>query len=116
MNDKITNSVCRLSAEPVLGQVMRNITVLRLDRMGGLASGNKVFKLRRVLAAAKQQGVSCILSFGGAWSNHLHALAAMGAREGLQTIGVVRGAEADTAMLRDVRRWGMQVVSLGDNR
>jgi 1-aminocyclopropane-1-carboxylate deaminase/D-cysteine desulfhydrase-like pyridoxal-dependent ACC family enzyme len=112
MTDNISNSVFRLSAEPVLGQVMQNITVLRLDRMGGLAPGNKAFKLRRVLAAAKQQGVSRILSFGGAWSNHLHALAAMGAREGLQTIGVVRGTEADTAMLRDVRRWGMQVVSV----
>ena len=112
MTDKNSNAVSRLTAEPVLGQAMNNITVLRLDRMGGLAPGNKVFKLRQVIARAKQQGISRIVSFGGAWSNHLHALAAVGAREGLETIGVVRGAEADTATLRDARRWGMQVVSV----
>ncbi|QFU76403.1 pyridoxal-phosphate dependent enzyme [Halioglobus maricola] len=102
----------RLNQLPVLGQAMGNITVLRLDQLGGNAPGNKVFKLRYNLQKLQQSGESRVLSFGGAWSNHLHALAAVGAEHGLETIGVVRGGEVQTAMLDDARRWGMQIVKI----
>jgi len=87
-----------------------NVHVLRLDRTGGAAPGNKAFKLRYNLARAKAQGHTRILSFGGAWSNHLHALAAVGAELGLETVGILRGGETPTAMLEDVARWGMHIV------
>ncbi|GAA0784397.1 pyridoxal-phosphate dependent enzyme [Marinobacterium sediminicola] len=52
-----------------------------------------------------------LLSFGGAWSNHLHALAYAGHSLGIKTIGIVRGEPeyAANAMLSDARRWGMQL-------
>ncbi|WP_076000847.1 1-aminocyclopropane-1-carboxylate deaminase/D-cysteine desulfhydrase [Pseudohalioglobus lutimaris] len=100
----------QLCADPVLGVSMRNVTVLRLDLLGGSAPGNKVFKLRGSLRAAQARGIKRILSFGGAWSNHLHALAAVGAELDLETVGVVRGAETETPALEDMRRWGMQIV------
>jgi 1-aminocyclopropane-1-carboxylate deaminase len=45
------------------------------------------------LLEAKQLGYKTILSFGGAYSNHIHALAAAGNVFGLKTIGIIRGNE-----------------------
>ncbi len=91
---------------------MGNVTLLRLDTGGGLAPGNKQFKLKGNLLEARRLGIDRLLSFGGAWSNHLHALAALGAEQGFATVGIVRGDEniADSAMLADARRWGMQII------
>ena len=102
----------RLGEAPVAGVSMSNVALLRLDTGGGLAPGNKQFKLRANLAAARRLGINRLVSFGGAWSNHLHALAAVGAEQGFATVGIVRGADqgAESATLADARRWGMQIV------
>ncbi len=99
-----------LDATPVLGVSLGNVSMLRLDRMGGAAPGNKSFKLDTYFAEARRLGISRLLSFGGAWSNHLHALAATGQQHGFETIGVVRGEEPETAMLCDARHYGMQLL------
>ena len=70
---------------------MRNVALLRLDQAGGPAPGNKSFKLSGYIAEARSLGITRLVSFGGAWSNHLHALAAAGHHLGLETIGIVRG-------------------------
>ena len=54
------------------------VAVLRLDQIDPLISGNKWFKLTEHLAQARDAGASGIISLGGAYSNHLHALAAAG--------------------------------------
>lgn len=64
----------------------------RDDLLHPLVSGNKWRKLKYNLLAA-EQGVRTLLTFGGAYSNHLHATAAAGRLFGFQTIGVVRGDE-----------------------
>jgi 1-aminocyclopropane-1-carboxylate deaminase len=96
----------------VLGVSLGNVWLLRLDRAGGLAPGNKSFKLKHYLQQAERAGIRRLVSFGGAWSNHLHALAAVGHQHGIETVGIVRAEahEADTAMLADARRWGMRIV------
>jgi 1-aminocyclopropane-1-carboxylate deaminase len=101
-----------LGETPVLGVSLGNVSLLRLDQTGGPAPGNKAFKLAHYFLEARRLGVSRLLSFGGVWSNHLHALAAAGRQHGMQTIGIVRGDEdaPDTAMLSDARRNGMQLV------
>lgn len=101
-----------LSDHPVLGVSMSSVSVLRLDLSGGLAPGNKSYKLEGNISLAKERGLSRILSFGGAWSNHLHALAALGCEQGFETVGVVRGERPDapSAMLCDASNWGMQLV------
>ncbi len=48
---------------------------LHLDRIDPVLSGNKVFKLLGHLQAFEASGKSSLISFGGRWSNHLHALA-----------------------------------------
>ncbi|MFB7413199.1 1-aminocyclopropane-1-carboxylate deaminase/D-cysteine desulfhydrase [Streptomyces sp. NPDC056121] len=55
--------------------------------------GNKWRKLAPNLAAATAAGHGTLLTFGGAYSNHLRATAAAGRLLGLRTIGVVRGQE-----------------------
>jgi len=54
-------------------------------------SGNKWRKLKYNLLKAKQEKKSTLLSFGGAYSNHLHALAAAGKAFDFSTIGIIRG-------------------------
>ncbi len=65
----------------------------RDDCLHPLVSGNKWRKLKYNLLAARQQGFDRLLTFGGAYSNHLYATAAAGRAFGFQTIGIVRGDE-----------------------
>ena len=85
------------------------IDVLRLDRIHPLLSGNKWFKLRWNLIQARQNGQRQILTFGGAWSNHIFATAAAGSLLGFKTIGVIRGEEpqALNPILKFARECGM---------
>lgn len=87
------------------------VGVLRADLVDPALSGNKYFKLLPNLRAAREQGYRTLLSFGGAWSNHLHALALAGRQFGFHTIGVVRGESAGAlnACLQDARDAGMQL-------
>ena len=54
-------------------------------------SGNKARKLKYNLLQAKAEGHTRLLTFGGAYSNHLRAVAAAGQRHGFGTVGLVRG-------------------------
>ena len=87
------------------------LAVLRLDRIDPLISGNKWFKLSGHLAQA--QDAKGIISLGGAWSNHLHALAAAGKRFGFTTVGLLRGHPQDTPTVLDLKALGMQLHWLG---
>jgi 1-aminocyclopropane-1-carboxylate deaminase len=55
--------------------------------------GNKWRKLKYNLASAREQGHQALLTFGGAYSNHIRATAAAGYYFGFATIGVIRGEE-----------------------
>ena len=55
--------------------------------------GNKWRKLKYNLAAAKEQGYTRLLTFGGAFSNHIRATAAAGRHFDFETVGVIRGEE-----------------------
>jgi 1-aminocyclopropane-1-carboxylate deaminase len=55
--------------------------------------GNKWRKLKYNLTAAAEQGQSTLLTFGGAYSNHIRATAAAGYYFGFRTIGIIRGEE-----------------------
>lgn len=89
------------------------VAVLRLDLVDPLISGNKWFKLRPWLELARQQGAPGLVSLGGPWSNHLHALAAAGYREGLATAGLLRGEPQRTATTDDLQAMGMALHWLG---
>lgn len=105
---------------PVFAAAGVELYIKRDDLLDSVCSGNKLYKLHRHLQLANAQGATRLLSFGGAYSNHLHALAALGRRLGLSTIGIVRGerpAQLSPTLL-DAERWGMQLgfVSRSDYR
>ncbi|WP_375472380.1 1-aminocyclopropane-1-carboxylate deaminase/D-cysteine desulfhydrase [uncultured Nostoc sp.] len=70
-----------------------DVYVLRLDLMHPLVNGNKWFKLKYNLLEAKEKNFTTLLTFGGAYSNHIYATAAAGNLFGFRTIGVIRGEE-----------------------
>ena len=81
----------------------------RLDQVFPLASGNKAFKLIGHYLAALRSSKTHLLSFGGAWSNHLHALALLASKAGWRSTAIVRGLYVDleNPMLRDAQNLGM---------
>jgi len=85
------------------------IDILRLDQIHPNISGNKWFKLKYNLQLAAEQGCKQIISFGGAYSNHLHALAYAGKLANLPTLGIVRGEEVINPTLTDCKTWGMDL-------
>lgn len=87
------------------------LDVLRLDLIHPVLSGNKWFKLKYHLQEAMQQHQKGILTFGGAWSNHLVATAVAGQQAGLSTVGIVRGEAPakPSATLQEAKRYGMQL-------
>ncbi len=70
-----------------------SLTIKREDLIHPLISGNKFRKLKFNLLQATQEGFDTILSYGGAFSNHIAAVACAGKAAGLKTVGVVRGEE-----------------------
>ncbi len=65
--------------------------VKREDLADAHFGGNKWRKLKYNLIQARVQGQDTLLTFGGAWSNHIHATAAAGRQYGFNTIGIIRG-------------------------
>ena len=70
-----------------------NLYVLRLDLMHPWVNGNKWFKLKYNLLEAKEKNFTTLLTFGGAYSNHIYETAAAGNLFGFRTIGVIRGEQ-----------------------
>lgn len=94
-----------------LNQYGITLLVRRDDLIDVHQSGNKLYKLFYNLEATKKLGLKKVLSFGGAYSNHLYALAAAGYDCGIQTIGVVRGQRPSrlSPTLQDAEAWGMKL-------
>ncbi|MDO5636710.1 MAG: pyridoxal-phosphate dependent enzyme [Myroides sp.] len=67
--------------------------IKREDVLHNEISGNKFRKLKYNLIEAKELGFTKLLTFGGAYSNHIAAVAAAGRDYGFETIGVIRGDE-----------------------
>jgi 1-aminocyclopropane-1-carboxylate deaminase len=76
-----------------LGRCGVHLRLKRDDLIGPDLPGNKWRKLRYNLEAARQQGFTRLLTFGGAYSNHIRATAAAGHHLGFETVGVIRGEE-----------------------
>jgi len=89
------------------------LAVLRLDQRPAGHNGNKAYKLRPWrdrLARGEGRG---LISLGGAHSNHLHALAALGREEGFATVGLLRGEPCLTPTVQDLLANGMSLHWLG---
>ncbi len=105
--DTPTVEIC----EPLFDAAGIRVMMKRLDLVHPLISGNKWYKLKYNLLAARKQGHGTLLSFGGAYSNHIHALAAAGKLYEFNTIGVIRGEphESLNSTLQFAVQQGMQL-------
>ncbi len=105
----VTVDSIKLSLLPEKGVQM---DVLRLDNIHPVISGNKWFKLQYYLADALHKGYPSLLTFGGAWSNHIVATACATEKAGMKSIGIIRGEQPATysQSLQTAVRHGMQLV------
>ncbi len=99
---------------PFLKEKGISLWVKREDLIHPKISGNKYHKLKYNLLEAQRSGYTTLLSFGGAYSNHIAALAFAGKEKGFRTIGVIRGEELqqrwqDNPTLRAAHTQGMQL-------
>ncbi|WP_114782200.1 1-aminocyclopropane-1-carboxylate deaminase/D-cysteine desulfhydrase [Botryobacter ruber] len=96
---------------PLLDQHQVQVWVKREDLLHPAISGNKWRKLKYNLLEAKRQQKETLLTFGGAYSNHIAATAAAGAEFGFKTIGMIRGEEhlPLNPTLRFAREQGMEL-------
>ena len=89
------------------------ISIKRLDLVHPHISGNKFFKLKYNLLAAQQQGYKKLLTFGGAYSNHIAATAYATQLFGFESLGIIRGEELASkplnSTLHTAQRFGMQL-------
>jgi 1-aminocyclopropane-1-carboxylate deaminase len=85
--------------------------VLRLDLLHPVVSGNKWFKLKYYLQQAQRSAANPVITFGGAWSNHLIATAFAAREAGLTTVGIVRGEKPPilSSTLSCAKEYGMQL-------
>jgi len=78
---------------PILAEKQVELFIKREDEIHPFVSGNKFRKLKYNLQEAKNQGYKTLLTFGGAFSNHIVATAVAGKIMGFKTIGIIRGDE-----------------------
>lgn len=106
---KINFKQIEVQALPSFSTSGINTSVLRLDLAHAVVSGNKWFKLRYYLAEAMAQKKHTIASFGGAYSNHIVALAYACKEMDIKSVGFIRGEAMDSISLRDAKNTGMEL-------
>ncbi|MFC1222862.1 1-aminocyclopropane-1-carboxylate deaminase/D-cysteine desulfhydrase [Pedobacter sp. BG31] len=89
---------------------LKNLFVKRDDLIDPYISGNKWRKLKHILAKAKADRKTHLVTFGGAYSNHLVATAAAASRSGFTSTAFVRGEEVKNEMLLLCRLFGMKLI------
>jgi 1-aminocyclopropane-1-carboxylate deaminase len=90
-----------------------SVSIRREDLIHPFISGNKLRKLKYNLVKAKAENHDTLLTFGGAFSNHIAATAYAGKEYGFKTIGIIRGEELESKIdenptLKFAQESGMQ--------
>ena len=104
-----------LTQEITLDKTSVKLFIRREDLIHPFISGNKFRKLKYNLLKAKNENHTTILTFGGAFSNHIVATAFAGKESGFETIGVIRGEELsikinENPTLKFAQECGMKFV------
>jgi len=98
-------------ADTTLRQKRVELWLKRDDLIHPIISGNKWRKLKYIFDHAMESGCDTLVSMGGVYSNHLHALAYLGKKLGVQTVAYIRGEQPKelTPTLADLIAWGMRL-------
>lgn len=89
--DQLASSPLQRLHSPFLEQAAVQLFIKRDDLIHPQFGGNKWRKLKYNLIHARENNFDTLLTFGGAWSNHIYACAAAGKHFGFNTIGIIRG-------------------------
>lgn len=97
MNSIFQTSEAIVSENQFVAEFSNSVTlhIKREDLLHPEVSGNKFRKLKYSVLKASELEKDCLLTFGGAHSNHIAATAAAGKLEGISTIGFIRGDELE---------------------
>jgi 1-aminocyclopropane-1-carboxylate deaminase len=98
-------------SHPIFTKHHISVAIKRDDQIDNIISGNKWRKLKYNLRHAKSTGAKGIITFGGCFSNHIHAAAFACHQQNLPVIGIIRGEESnqDNYTLAWAKHWGMQL-------
>jgi 1-aminocyclopropane-1-carboxylate deaminase len=100
-----------ISYAPITNYV--RLFIKRDDLIDPFISGNKWRKLKFNLLKAQENKKNHLVTFGGAYSNHVLATAAAGAKLGFKTTAFIRGEEANNQLLDFCNLFGMHLVFVG---
>lgn len=89
----LSSPIQTLEEHPIVKRHGIRLLVKREDLNHPLVSGNKWWKLKYNFLEAQNQKQSTVLTFGGAYSNHIYATAAAAAELGFRSLGIIRGEE-----------------------
>ena len=94
-----------------LKQKQVRLFIKRIDQICPFVSGNKWYKLKYNLIEAKKIDCKALLTFGGAYSNHIAATAYAAKENGFKSIGIIRGEEyfPSNSTLVFAKKQGMQL-------
>lgn len=95
--------------DPLLREKQVQLFIKRDDLIHPFISGNKWRKLKYILARAEHEKKKQLVTFGGAWSNHLLATACAADTFGFSSFGFVRGEPVSNELLSLCRKFGMQL-------
>ena len=100
--------------DPLLRKHNVTLTIKRDDLLHPIIHGNKWRKLKYNLVEANANNINHLLTFGGAFSNHLYAFAAATKLAGFKGTAIVRGPHLDVnnPTLRFVRSCGVNLVAV----
>lgn len=96
--------------DPLFSSKGIQLFIKRDDMIHPYISGNKWRKLKYILLEAKKLNKNHLVTFGGAYSNHLLATACAAAKFGFRSTGIVRGEELQNETLLLCRLFGMQLI------
>jgi 1-aminocyclopropane-1-carboxylate deaminase len=124
LSEKIKNFYQNIGEVPVLdfSEHLKihgiSLQIRRFDLLDFYWGGNKLYKLRYFLEEMANQKKASLLTFGGAYSNHIAATAAIGKRLDIPTIGIIRGDGFDpnNPTLAFVKKEGMQLHFVSRDR
>jgi 1-aminocyclopropane-1-carboxylate deaminase len=111
LEQQLQPSLLTRVTDPFLDQHQIELWLKRDDLLHPIISGNKWRKLKYILQHALSTGADTIISMGGAYSNHLHALAYVGKLLNISTVAYIRGEQPKlfNPTLKDLAAWGMQL-------
>jgi 1-aminocyclopropane-1-carboxylate deaminase len=109
-----SNSILQELKDDVFAKKKLKVFLKRDDLLHEVVSGNKWRKLALNIENAKHQGKHTLLTFGGAYSNHIAATAYAAKAFGLKSIGFIRGEENDFSnyTLQAAKQQGMELIAL----